>query len=247
MPTSQTLGRFDVHTHLLPGVDDGCSCLEESLDCARLLAAHGYRRLMCTPHVWPGFPLNTWPNIRSWTAALQAAFRDAGLPLTIYPGGEINIQAMWPVLQHWGPADVPTCAAAGRHVLADFWADRLPAEVESSLGHLQDLGLTVILAHPERIAAFQRDPSLMDHLAGRGVLFQGNLQCFQDPPGSPQRTCVERFASQGRYFLLGSDCHGLDTLGSRLAGLQAAIELLGRPVVDQLTIHNPASLLDGGS
>ena len=236
-------GRFDVHAHLLPGADDGSPSAEESIACVRHMIDSGYRQAFCTPHVWPGFPENSWPNILRWTADLQARLQSAGVPLVLYPGGEINIQAMWPVASHWNRTEVPTYGRDGRHVLVDFWADRLPDEFERGVLHFRSLGLTVVLAHPERIEAFQKDPGLIGAVADMGVLLQGNLQCFRDPPDSPSRMLVERFSKEGRYFLLGSDCHRLETLRPRLDGLRAAIDLLGYETVDQLTIHNPWKLL----
>ena len=49
-------GRIDVHSHLLPGLDDGCVSLDESLACARRLVAEGYTHSFCTPHIWPNLP-----------------------------------------------------------------------------------------------------------------------------------------------------------------------------------------------
>lgn len=245
MAVRVTPGRFDVHAHLLPGVDDGCPSVDESVTCARHLVDSGYRHVFCTPHVWPGFPENTWANIRRWTADLQARFEAAGLPVQLFPGGEINIQAMWPALARWDRSEIPTFGADGNHVLMDFWADRLPPEFEPAVRHFQSLGLTVVVAHPERIGAFQEDPTLAQRLAEMGVVFQGNLQCFAEAPDAPARRLVERFAAEGRYFLLATDLHRLETLRPRLDGLRAAIDLLGYEAVDELTIHNPWRLLPG--
>lgn len=243
MSVCPTPGRFEVHAHILPGVDDGCPSIDESLTCARHLVDCGYRMLFCTPHIWPGYPENTWKNIVRWTKDLQAKFTAGGLPLQLFPGGEINLPGMWPTLSHWDRADVPTYGVDGRYVLIDFWADALPPEFEPGVRHLQSLGLTVILAHPERIEAFHNDPVLIGRVAEMGVLFQGNLQCFRDPPDSPTRMAVERFSKEGRYFLLATDLHRLDTLHPRLEGLRAAIDLLGYELFDELTIHNPWKLL----
>lgn len=243
MTAQPTPGRFDTHAHILPGADDGCPSVDEALICGRMLVDSGYRQVFCTPHIWPGFPENTWANILDWTRDLQAKFEAEGLPMQLFPGGEINIHAMWPAIQHWGRANIPTLGVDGKHVLVDFWHDKLPDEFEPAFRHLQSLGLSVIVAHPERIEAFQKHPQLLDRLSRMGVLFQGNLQCFADPPGSPSRTMVERLTREGKYFLLATDCHRLDTLRPRLDGLRAAIDFAGYEVVDELTIHNPWKLL----
>jgi protein-tyrosine phosphatase len=236
-----TTGRIDVHSHLIPGVDDGCGSFEESLACARELVAAGYTHSFCTPHVWPGKPDQTFEMIRQWTVALQDRLAEAGVPLTIMPGGEINLYP--DLIRTLLPERLATFNALGKYCLVDMWADKLPDFFEPTIRHLQSKGLTVILAHPERMRAVQLDWSLADRFAGLGVLLQGNLQCLSDRPQADTRQVVETFLLEGRYFLLGSDLHKLETLPPRLQGLRNAIELVGKEKVDQLTIHNPRLLL----
>src|ERR1700722_10521880 len=88
-------GRIDVHSHFLPGVDDGCETVQESLACARELVAAGYTHSFCNPHVLNGLTTQTNANITEWTAALQSHLTAADIPLTLLPGGEINL---WPTL-----------------------------------------------------------------------------------------------------------------------------------------------------
>src|SRR5258708_40274526 len=84
-------GRIDVHSHLLPGVDDGCASLEETLESARRMVAAGYTHSFCTPHYWPN--LNTSVStIGQWRMELQTALDAAAIPLTSTPGAEINLR-----------------------------------------------------------------------------------------------------------------------------------------------------------
>jgi protein-tyrosine phosphatase len=234
-------GRIDVHSHLIPAVDDGCGSYAESVECARRMVAAGYTHSFCTPHIWPNLLNNTIDAIGNWTDQLQQKLDEAAVPLTLLPGGEINLRA--DIIEAIRPEKLVTYAMAGRHVLIDFWADRLPPHFEPSIRWMQSHGLTVILAHPERLRAVQDQPELADYFAGLGVLLQGNLQCFSDPPHALTRRTIERFLKEDRYFLLGSDLHKLETLPQRLAGLQRAIDLAGPETVDRLTIHHPRKLL----
>src|SRR5947209_19694596 len=86
-----TTGRIDVHSHLLPGIDDGCRSVEESLRCARRMVAAGYTHSFVTPHIWPGLPANTIANITALTQRLQAALDRGDIPLRLIPGGELNL------------------------------------------------------------------------------------------------------------------------------------------------------------
>jgi protein-tyrosine phosphatase len=174
---------------------------------------------------------------------LQGELDSAGIPLKLIPGGEINLRPDY--MSATPPNEVVTYALNGRYVLFDIWCDKLPEHVAPSIEWLQSLGLTVILAHPERMRAVQDEPELADYFQERGVLLQGNLQCLSDPPTARTRQIADRFLREDRYFMLGSDLHSLETLPPRLAGLKRAIELVGNDTVDRLTKKNPAKLLLG--
>jgi len=125
----------------------------------------------------------------------------------------------------------------------DMWFDKLPDFFEAAVRWLQGMGLTVILAHPERMRAVQSDPSVADRFAELGLLLQGNLQCFSDGPHADTRRVVEQYLREGRYFMLGSDTHNPQTMGVRMDGLKRAIELAGEETIATLTIENPRKLL----
>jgi protein-tyrosine phosphatase len=130
-----------------------------------------------------------------------------------------------------------------KFIIFDLWADKLPDHFEPAVRWFQSLGLTVILAHPERMRAVQDEPEIADYFAELGLLLQGNLQCFADLASSPTRRTAERYLREGRYFCLGSDCHGPSSMPGRLQGLKHAIDQAGNEVVDRLTIENPRRLL----
>src|SRR5258708_27714399 len=144
--------QIDVHSHLLPGIDDGCQTLEESLACAARMVEAGYTHSFCTPHIWPSLPENQATLIAERVAAVQQALDAASIPLKLSPGGEMNLR---PETARLSIDEVVTYGMRGKHVLIDLWADRLPAFFEDAVRHLQSMGLTVILAHPERMRAVQ--------------------------------------------------------------------------------------------
>ena len=238
-------GRIDVHAHLIPGVDDGCPSLEDSLACARLFVEAGYTHAFCTPHVWPQLQRNTAAAIGPWTASLQREVDAADIPLKLIPGGEINLEWNWPKLGERELADVVTYGLACRYVLVDFWADAYPDFLDPAVRHLQSLGLTVIMAHPERLRAVHDDPEIVSGFIEKGILLQCNTWCLMDPPGNPIRDTSERLLREGRYFLLGTDCHNAATLPIRLEGVRRAAQMVGEKVVNELTITNPRKLLEG--
>lgn len=233
-------GRIDVHSHLLPGIDDGCPNLEESIACARELVGAGYTHSFCTPHIWPNLPNNTVENIVQRTTQLQRAFDAARVPLRLAPGGELNLRAD---LVHLSKEQIPTYGMKGRCCIFDIWTDRLPPFFWKTVEWLQSKELQVILAHPERMRAVQDEPDLGKQFTGRGLLLQGNLQCLGDPPHTRTRQVAEQFLGEGRYFMLGSDIHNLAGWPIRLSGLARAIEAVGEAEAWRLTRDNPQQLL----
>jgi len=99
-------GRFDVHSHLLPGVDDGCDSITESIECARELVRVGYTHSFCTPHFWPNLLHNTVASIPQRVKDLQVELDRDGLPLKLYPGGEMSLRPDFLNPPHRKPADL---------------------------------------------------------------------------------------------------------------------------------------------
>jgi len=241
-PLFPGLGLFDVHSHLLPGIDDGCASLADSIQCAKRMADAGYTESFCTPHFWSSLPNITIELVPRSVETLQKHLDGAGVPLKLHAGAEINLRAE---LMERDVRLLPTYGMRGKYALIDLWADRLPPFFEPAIRWMQGAGITVILAHPERMRAVQEQPELADYFADLGVLLQGNLQCFSDRPGAATRETVERFLAEDRYFLLGSDLHNPETLDLRLRGLKRAVDLAGVERAKKLTIENPKKLLEG--
>ena len=242
------MGRVDVHTHLLPGVDDGCATVEESVQCARALVAAGYTHAYCTPHVWPDLPGNNAREIKRRVAELQGALDNAGVPLTLLPGGELNLLTAWPRLGEQVAGEVVTYGMLGRYVLFDFWSETAEAvreRIEPAVRHLRDSGFELILAHPERIAALQKEMSALDRLTELGVKLQLNSWCLAEPRGDRRRDVAEKLLKDGRYFLIGTDLHRPSGMPARIEGLAVAERLIGAKEVERLTVGNPTLLMEG--
>jgi len=205
-----------------------------------MLVAAGYSHAFCTPHIWPNLPQNIPEVIEQRTKEVQRQYDEAGVDLNLLPGGELNLR---PETVSWSREQVPTYAMKGKYCIFDLWADKLPPFFWPAVEHLQSLQLKLIIAHPERLRAVQEDVSLADEFLARGLILQGNLQCFSDAIGTSTRRTVEKLLVERKYFLLGTDTHRADTLPMRLNGLPRAIELAGQEYVDQLTISNPQVLI----
>lgn len=233
---------IDVHSHLLPGIDDGCRSLDESLACVRSLMAHGFVGTVCTPHMAvDSFPDNTPANIEGKVARLREQLRAAELDYQLWAGGELRLDEdtlAW-LHRHGAPT-----LGLGPYVLVDYWGQQWPSFADEVIDYLCAEGYRPILAHPERMNFPDRHwDAVLTRLQEAGVWLQGNLKCLAGHEGSRLAERSRRLLSAQRYHLLATDMHGTMDLAERLAGLATVEEHAGAEAVAQLLGHGPSMVI----
>ena len=251
-PADAAVGLVDLHCHLLPGVDDGCRTVAESLEVARRLVAFGYTHSVCTPHVQPEFPHNNVRETPAAVAKLQAEYDKAGVKLTILPGGENRLS---PATADTPPDELVLLNAGrgrgGRFFLFDTWEKEWPDYLGKTVGRLLYAEVTPVMAHPERCAFVCADPcEAADQLADMGVLLQLNCYLLAGAAAAKKGMfsadmlrCAERLIEFDHYSFLATDTHRPDGVDERLEGLKQARELLGEEDFDRLARRNPMQVL----
>src|SRR6185436_16544449 len=138
---------IDVHSHVLPGIDDGPKTWDQSVALCQALAADGVTTAVATPHVIDHVYPNTRSRVAPLVAELGARLAEAGVPLTVLAGGEVEMSCRH--LTDPPFDDIPTLAG-GRYVLIEVPATLVPRSFEALLFSLQARGVTPVIAHPER-------------------------------------------------------------------------------------------------
>jgi len=234
-------GRIDLHSHLIPGIDDGCQSLDESLACVDTLSEEGFVATMCTPHLWPElFPANVPENIERWTQQLQADLAETGRSYTVWPGAEIRL--FDGIIDWFQQHGVPTLAGTP-YVLMDFWNPVWPNWVDEAADWLLEQGYRPILAHPERTTDQYRLLERLRSLRERGVLLQGNCRPFMGCEGREPEHNMRQLLAEQAYDFIALDMHGPDSLPDRLEGLAQLRQELGPAELDRLTCEAPRQLL----
>ncbi len=224
-----TQGHIDIHTHLLPGIDDGCPTVSESLACIRALLGAGYGGAFCTSHMNTEFTAVTPALVQHATRGLQAAVLRAGLRFDLWPGGELRIGEN--VIDWMGQHGVPTLGDS-RCVLMDFWADQWPAWLGRVMQWFFDHDYQPVLAHPERLPCVWREPEGVYELQQRGVWLAGNLRPLTGEEGPEPDRLVRQLLRDRLYHFMALDLHTPSCLGSRLDGLALLRRELGAEVAD---------------
>lgn len=237
-------GRIDIHSHLLPGIDDGCESLEDVFYSVRRLKQAGFVGTICTPHLWPQlFPDNTPRQVAQWTQLLAQRLAEENLDYRIWPGGELRLYKgaiAW--MEEQG---VPTLADSNC-VLCDFWEDRWPRWVTKTLDWLLEQGYTPILAHPERLGTIKNLEDHLDTITRQGVLLQGNTRSLTGEEGYLADQRMRQWLTQGRYTFVALDMHRPDTLDARLDGITLMRDSFGDAMLDDMTIIQPRKALGIG-
>lgn len=243
-PSNIPPGRIDIHSHILPGIDDGCTTVNESLESIRALKEYGYVGTICTPHCWPkSYPHITPAHIKAWRDALMEEIDKAGLEYQLWTGGELRIypNAIQWMKQH----GVPTLADS-RYVLCDFWEPKWRDWIDETIEWLIAEGYTPILAHPERSPTRNTYEEHLDRLVEQGVLLQGNLRCFTGEEGHYPDQTVRQYMNEGRYTLLALDMHRPDALQGRLDGIAIASKEFGEDKINAMIDQEVRNLIFTG-
>ena len=204
-PADLSVLRVDVHSHFIPGIDDGAQTLAQSIELLTAMRELGYRKVVTTPHSMADGYRNTPEIILGGLEKLRAEVERVGLDMSVDAAAEYY-------LDHELEQKVAT-----RKVLT-FGDDLLlfelpfisePAILRTVIFQMQTQGYRPVLAHPERYGFWYNDFGRYEDLKSRGVLFQLNTVALAGAYGPQAQRTAERLIDAGHYELLGSDCHHL--------------------------------------
>ena len=195
----------DIHCHLAPDLDDGAHSWRESLAMARMAVADGIQKVVVTPHQLGVYSRNGAEQIRRRIAELSRWLTDNQVALEVHPGAEVHAEPA--LADKIRAGEVLTLADRNRHVLLDGTPDSLellPAVLEA----LAAVGLTGVLAHPERLPALLRQPQRLKALVQRGCLLQVTADSLVGANGEPTRQLAEWLLREGMVHLVATGAHG---------------------------------------
>jgi protein-tyrosine phosphatase len=230
---------IDLHSHVLPGIDDGPETIEGSLELARAAATLGTRVLVATPHVSWSYP-NDADMIAPLVEDLNARLEEEGVELEVQGGAEIAMTRL---------VDIPSGELSRLHLGDGPWLLIEPpfaptvTGLEALISDLQRRGHRILIAHPERCQAFHRDPGMLRELVSQGILTSITAGSLVGSFGSEVRRFAMMMAREGLLHNVASDTH--DTV-RRPPGIASELHQTGlEPLKDWLTEEVPAAILSG--
>jgi protein-tyrosine phosphatase len=213
--TSVDLGwlQTDMHSHLIPGIDDGSPDLKTSLELVKGFANLGYRKIITTPHIlWDVYP-NTRDIILDKYTGLKNAVIEAGIDIQIEVAAEYYIdEHFYGLLKN----KTPLLTLGGNMVLVEFSMLSAPFDLQDMLFEMQLQNYLPVIAHPERYSYLNRKREVFDEFRNSGCLFQLNLLSLQGYYGNAVKELAEYLLKKDYYDFVGSDLHH----ERHMAGLQ---------------------------
>ena len=234
---------IDLHSHILPGIDDGAKSIDESLHLAGRYIAAGYRQVVATPHYVTG---TQWTpsieKIREVARSLSRVLLEKGIPLTLFTGMEV---ALDPAIPHLLTDGKLAPIAGSAYVLVETPFQLLPLGWERVIHAIRAEGFNVLMAHPERCAQICAHPELADQLVAAGCYLQVNWDCFLGFQGRECAALAVKMARRGLIHCLATDSH--DPKHRHAGSVKKAAEIVqqvaGRENLALLSIENPGRVL----
>lgn len=231
---------IDLHSHILPMVDDGAEDLAMSLEMGRFAVQQGIKAVAATPHF---YEIPNWSEVKAKVEDLQREFRQAEIDLELVCGAELMMDLD---ILEMEAKDIPTYGDLGKFALIELPLNQTPIYTEQVLFDLQTKGITPIIAHPERYSAIADDLNLALAWLRQGCLIQMNTGSILGRFGSKIKETAEIMLTHNMIHFVASDAHGIDRRRLNLPeAKQELITLVGKSRANELVASNPRAILAG--
>lgn len=194
----------DMHSHLLPGIDDGSPDITTSIELIKGFQSLGYNKIITTPHVlWEIYP-NTTEIILAKQEEVSKEIINAGVDIEFHAAAEYFID------EHFTDQlknRMPLLTISGNMVLVEFSMVTAPMDLQEVLFEMQMQNYQPVLAHPERYTYLGRKKEVYDQLKNAGCFFQLNLLSLSGHYGEAVQELAEYLLKKNYYDLAGTDLH----------------------------------------
>jgi protein-tyrosine phosphatase len=235
---------IDIHTHILPGIDDGVETEDEAVEFARVARADGVRTIVATPHCKEGFYENGRDAILARVARLAQRLKEERIDVELVPGAEVHI---CPDLEdRIADGRAPTLADNGKTLLLELSLSQNPVQLENLVFQLKLAGIEILFAHPERIRYFQDDVKRYEEVVRLGAYGQITTGSVLGIFGSEAAEFSRLLLERGLVHIVASDAHNTRGRPPILSeAVRAMAEMIGETRSLQMAHEAPASLLRG--
>src|SRR5690625_4311909 len=199
---------IDIHTHILPSVDDGAKTEEDSLEMAKQAVEEGIHTIIATPHHKNGRFENVRENIMTYTNILNELFQSEGIPLTLLAGQETRING--DMVEDLKKGEILPINDT-TYVFVEFSASHVPRYAKQVLFDLQVAGYKPIIVHPERNEELIEHPNRLYDFVRNGALTQITAGSLIGKFGKSIQRFTQQLIEANLTHFIASDAHNTTT------------------------------------
>lgn len=235
---------IDIHSHILPAVDDGSKDLETSLIMARMACEAGTRKMMATPHFCFDFnELEDIDQLKESYLRFKKQLEENKIDLELYLGLEIlYTDELLEVIKKNNLYGLN----GTKYLLVEFDFSDSPDYIVEAVAKIKAYGYIPILAHPERYQAIWHHFELLDCLVAEGILCQCNAGSLFGYFGHHAKDTMKRMLDYGFVHFIGSDCHGINRRNSQMIDCYDYIcKYYSVVLANRVFKENPLKVIEG--
>ena len=200
----------DIHSHLLPGLDDGVKSFEEAVEILWSFVDMGYKKVITTPHIMQDYYKNDPETIKKKYKELAGLVKDNNIPIEVEVAAEYYFDESFCQMIENG-SEVLTFG--NKFLLFETNFFTAPLNLNEFIFSATVKGFKLVLAHPERYQYFLQDMVMAEDLINRGIFFQININSLAGHYGKPIQKLAHKLIDRGWVHFLGSDCHHVNHVG----------------------------------
>lgn len=195
----------DLHSHLIPGIDDGVKTMEESISIIKEMKDLGYTKLITTPHIM----MHRFPNSKDIIFPIYEDLKEELIKQNIDIKLDVAAEYYYDEFFAQSVRDKSLLTFGDNYVLFEFSYTTKPFALEQTVYELLNAGYKPILAHPERYTHFSSDLEKYNFLKEQGLLFQINLNSLHNFYGKKPMKAAEYLVDHHLVDFVGSDIHSM--------------------------------------
>lgn len=209
---------LDIHSHILPGIDDGSKSMEQTVEMLKLTEADGVKTIIATSHFYRGYYENRYEDIKKLVEKVKTRAREESINLDIIPGQEVMLDHR--SLEDYKKGEIG-CIGGTDYMLVELPMMDMPRDALDIIYELEIRGIHPILAHPERYRYIMDKPSKINEFLNEKCLIQVNTGSIMGMFGKRVRNTARILIKNGICSFIASDAH---STGGRCPGISGALE-----------------------
>lgn len=235
---------IDIHTHILPGIDDGPQSIQESIEILRKAADGGVKAIVATPHVLELPSENYWQRVSDTFNCVKEAVEWENISIEVILGAEVFISPDLP--QTIKKNKWLTINNGNNYVLLELPVQEIPSFTDQTIFELLVRGIVPIVSHPERYLEIQNDTNKLFKLVKKGALTQLNSGSLRGKYGKKVQKTAKTLLARNLIHMIGSDVHSVPNGPYSLSqGVNLAGDIVGAKTAKKMVTSTPAKIING--